>query len=103
MLRLWNIFWDYEYPGSLASKKELTEMLRAILNHHSRMMEISLLKRNPSDFYDPAIKPASFDAYPVGKIFDERVIARTLVEMEIRGYGNVPHEELRRLLREILG
>lgn len=75
-------------------------MMRVIIAHHRRMAEISIEKKSPSDFYNPAIKDdSSFLPFS----FDDKSVLKILSEMEYRGFGNVSRSEMLQILREIIG
>ena len=97
ILRMWNLFWNYEYPGERPPQDDILRMLRVIVNHHKRMNERSGGRHSAADFYTPGKKDS-----PPRFVPDEKTILRILNEMAFRGFGNVPRSELLSLLRTIL-
>lgn len=96
-LRLWSLYWNYDYPGIKAADDEIIQMLRVITAHHRRMAEIQNFQRSPADFYTPGVKLSPSPYTP-----DDKTILRILNEMAFRGFGNIPRSDLLAQLRSVL-
>lgn len=101
-LRLWNIFWDYDYPGRRRERGELTRMLHVISGHFLRMADIMKNRHRPMEYYQKAPNAPKECASIAGLSLDEKTVLRILTEMEYRGFGNIPKEEIFLALKRLL-
>ncbi|MGI5831042.1 MAG: protein kinase domain-containing protein [Thermoguttaceae bacterium] len=97
ILRMWNLFWNYEYPGERPKEEAVLRMLQVIVDHHKRMAGMKSGQEHPADFYTPGKKNESPQFRP-----DNKTISRILNEMAFRGFGSLPRNELLSLLRSII-
>ena len=101
-LRLWNLFWDYEYPGQQYDHARMTRMLHVIAGHFLRMADIMKYRRRPQDYYHKTPGAPKECASIADLSIDEKTVLKIMTEMEYRGFGNIPKEEVFLCLKETL-
>ena len=101
-LRLWNIFWDYDYPGRRHEREELIRMLHVITGHFLRMVDIMKHRRRPMEYYQKRPNTPNECASIAELSLDEKNVLRILTEMEYRGFGNISKEEIFLALKRLL-
>lgn len=98
-LRYWNIYWLYDYPGTPIRPEAFERMLRVVTGRYLRLLDAAARGKSPAQC-SGVVQEIEPDLNSIS--LDEKTVLKILTEMEYRGYGTMPREEIFEGLKKLL-